>query len=232
MKLIPQDVKLPVTNIDIGPQQKKRTKHSALFPNSIRALICGPSAAGKTNLMIHLITNPNGLKFENLYVYSKSLYQPKYEYLTDIMKSVPEITYETFSNTNEVMSPEDVKENSVFIFDDVICDKQENMKNYFSMGRHKSVDCFYLCQTYAKVPKHLIRDNANFIILFKQDEMNLRHVYQDHVSPDITWDKFLCICNKVWNEKHSFVTVDKESDLNNGRFRKGFDYFVDIKSLC
>lgn len=180
---------------------------------------------------MHLITNPNGLKFENLYVYSKSLYQPKYVYLSDIMKTVPEICYETFSNTAEVLPPESVKENSVFIFDDVICDKQENMKNYFSMGRHKSVDCFYLCQTYAKVPKHLIRDNANIIILFKQDELNLKHVYQDHVSPDITFDQFLCICKEVWNENHSFVTIDKESDLKNGRFRKGFDHFVDINSV-
>jgi hypothetical protein len=99
------------------------------------------------------------------------------------------------------------------------------------MGRHKSVDYFYLCQTYAKVPKHLIRDNANLIILFKQDEMNLKHVYQDHVSPDISWDQFLCLCHEVWNETHSFVMIDKESDLRNGRFRKGFDKFVDINSL-
>jgi hypothetical protein len=86
MKLIPQDVKLPVTNIKLGSTLKQRNRHSSLFPNSIRALICGPSASGKTNLMLHLITNPNGLKFENLYVYSKSLYQPKYTHLSDIMK--------------------------------------------------------------------------------------------------------------------------------------------------
>jgi hypothetical protein len=147
------------------------------------------------------------------------------------MKNIPEITYETFSNTNEVIPPDVVKENSIFIFDDVICDKQENMKNYFSMGRHRSVDCFYLCQTYAKVPKHLIRDNANVLILFKQDELNLKHVYQDHVSPDITWQQFLHLCNSIWNENHSFVTIDKDCDINKGRYRKGFDHFVDINSL-
>lgn len=230
MILKPQPVRLPVTNIEVGAKEKERSKHSSLFPNSIRALICGPSACGKTNLMIHLLTNPNGLKFENLYVYSKSLYQPKYTYLTDILKSVPEISYETFSNTNEVIAPQDVKENSIFIFDDVICDKQENMKNYFSMGRHKAVDCFYLCQTYTKVPKHLIRDNANLIILFKQDDLNLKHVYLDHISPDITFEQFKCICSKVWNENYSFVTVDKESKLQEGRFRKGLDHYIEISS--
>jgi len=42
------------------------------------------------------------------------------------------------------------------------------------MGRHKNIDSFYLCQTYS--PKHLIRDNANFIIMFKQDDLNMRHI--------------------------------------------------------
>ncbi|KYQ48820.1 hypothetical protein ALC60_12125 [Trachymyrmex zeteki] len=42
------------------------------------------------------------------------------------------------------------------------------------MGRHAHVDCFYLCQTYAKISKHLIRDNANLLILFKQDKKLLR----------------------------------------------------------
>ncbi|EZA55673.1 hypothetical protein X777_04182 [Ooceraea biroi] len=35
------------------------------------------------------------------------------------------------------------------------------MREHFSMGRHSLVDCFYLCQTYARIPKHLLRDNAN-----------------------------------------------------------------------
>jgi Poxvirus A32 protein len=231
MKLVAQDVRLPITNLDFGANELARTRHSPLFPNNVRMLIVGTSGCGKTNVMVHMITNPNGLRFKNIYIYSKSLYQPKYLYLAEILKNVPEINYETFSNTNEVLPPGDVREDSLFIFDDVICDKQENMKNYFSMGRHKNVDCFYLSQSYAKVPKLLIRENANVLILFKQDEMSMKHVYQDHVSPDISFAKFLQMCNKIWNEKYSFVMIDKESNLNDGRYRKGLDQYVDISSL-
>jgi hypothetical protein len=226
MKLIAQQDKLPILNNDVDSSIPQRTKHSPLLPNSIRALLCGPSASGKTNMMMCLLTSPHGLKFENLYVFSKSLYQPKYIQLEEIMNSIPEITYETFNNTSAVLPPEEAKENSVFIFDDVICDKQDNMRNYFSMGRHRAVDSFYLCQTYAKVPKHLIRDNANLICLFKQDDLNLRHVYQDHVSPDVTFEQFKKICQLCWTEPHSFITIDKECDITNGRYRKGFDKFV------
>jgi hypothetical protein len=227
MKLVKQQVTLPIKNFDCGIEVG-RLKNGPLLPNSIRALICGPSGAGKTNLMFCLLTDRNGLKFENVYVYSKSLYQPKYIQLAEIMKDIKEVSYETFSNTCEVLPPDKAKTNSVFIFDDVICDKQENMKLYFSMGRHRLVDSFYLCQTYTKVPKHLIRDNANIIILFKQDELNLKHVYQDHVSPDITFEEFKKICKVCWDGKHSFLTIDKESDVTKGKFRKNLDEFVTI----
>jgi hypothetical protein len=125
------------------------------------------------------------------------------------------------------VSPEEASYNSVFIFDDVMCDQQQKMREFFSMGRHKQIDCFYLCQSYAKVPKHLIRDNTNFIILFKQDELNLKHVYDDHVSPDITFEEFKKVCRMCWEKKYDFLTIDKTRDLQNGRFRIGFDRFIE-----
>ena len=60
------------------------------------------------------------------------------------------------------------------------------MRDYFSMGRHNEIDCFYLCQTYARGPKHLIRDNANVLIVFKKDDMNLTHIYVNQVEPKLS----------------------------------------------
>jgi len=62
-------------------KRRKIYRHGIVLclPNTIRALIVGPSNCGKTNIMLSLIENPNGLKFENVYIVSKSLYQPKYE---------------------------------------------------------------------------------------------------------------------------------------------------------
>lgn len=76
------------------------------------------------------------------------------------------------------------------IFDDVACENQTNIRNYFAMGRHKQIDSFYLTQTYSKIPKQLIRDNANFLIIFKQDDIHLKHIFGEHVSTDIHWLKF------------------------------------------
>lgn len=111
----------------------------------------------------------------------------------------------------------------------MICDKQNNIKSYFCMGRHRNIDCFYLTQTFTRVPKHLIRDNTNFIILFKQDDMNLRHIYNDYaVACDMKFDEFRKMCSMCWREKYGFFVIDLESEPNNGRYRKGFDNFIQI----
>ena len=92
------------------------------------------------------------------------------------------------------------------------------------MGRHKNVDCFYLCQSYAHNQKHLVRDNVNLLIIFRQDDVNLKHLYEDHVNSDMTFTQFKDLCVKYWrDEKYGFFMIDKDSSINGKRYRKGFD---------
>jgi type IV secretory pathway VirB4 component len=63
MKLVKQQVTLPIKNFDTGIEAK-RSKNGPLLPNSIRALICGPSGAGKTNLMFCLLTDQMDLNLK------------------------------------------------------------------------------------------------------------------------------------------------------------------------
>lgn len=230
IQIIKQRIKLPVKNIEVGVNSEKAySKHGALLPNSIRCIVCGPSNCGKTNVMISLLESPNGLRFENLYVYAKSLFQPKYEYLKHLMASIKGIGCYMFSSNENVIPLEEVKPNSIFIFDDVICDKQNNIRAYFCMGRHKGVDCFYLSQSYAHIPKHLIRENANFLILFKQDDTSLKHVFNDFgISTDMTFDTFKNICLECWSKKYGFIVIDSERESNDGKYRLQFDNFISI----
>lgn len=201
-------------------------KHGPLLPNTIRCLICGPSNCGKTNVAISLLESPNGVRFENVYVYSKSLHQPKYKYLEALLDNVENVNYFSYSNNTDIISPNEALPNSVFIFDDVACDKQDVIREYFAMGRHSQVDCLYLCQSYARIPKHLIRDNANFLILFKQDVANLRHIYNNHVNNDMTFENFCEFCMRCWHNKYGFSVIDKDSPVFDGRYRRGFNEFL------
>lgn len=225
-----QTLKLPVVNIDkmVGDQNHGCKRHGNLLPNSIRAVFCGPSGCGKTNALLSLIMHPNGLKFDNIYIYSKSLNQPKYRFLEELLKPIPGMEYHAFNDREQVICPDEAKPNSLMIFDDIACEKQDSLKSFFCMGRHKLVDSFYLCQSYAQVPKHLVRDNINFLVIFQQDEMNLKHIYNDHVNTDMPFEKFKNLCLQCWNSSdHGFIVIDKNSSMNQGRFRKGFDrYYI------
>lgn len=235
MQFVKQPTTIVVNNIEGRAYIKKEIvnshKHGVLLPNSIRCIICGPSNCGKTNVLISLLEDPNGLRFENIYLYSLSLYQPKYVYLQHLFEQISEIGFFTFSSNDEVIPPDNAKPNSLFIFDDVITQKQNNIKSYFCMGRHNNIDCFYLTQSYAHIPKHLIRENANFIILFKQDDLSLKHVYSDFgLSADMSFDMFRNMCKACWSQKYGFLVLDSDRAVDNGKYRKGFDNFIKIES--
>lgn len=228
MKLVPQRQKFKVV---LGEGDKKPThhKHGVLLPNSIRAAICGPSGCGKTCIMVSLLYDTHGLRFENVYLFCKTLFQPKYQELESLINSIPGMSYNGSADTITPLS--DVKSNSVMIFDDVSCECQTEIRNVYCMGRHKGVDSFYLTQTYTSVPKHLLRDNLNFIVLFKQDLLNMKHVYDDHVAGDMSFPAFQHLCSEAWDEPHSYLVIVKDFHLNEGRYRKGFDcFFKDINT--
>ena len=232
IKCIKQPILLPVKNFDESIPHSSSSnceRHGELLPNTIRAIFAGPSNCGKTNALFALLLNPNGLHFENVYIYSKSLNQPKYAFLSNLLNSVEGIGYFPYNDHETVISPNDAKSNSVMIFDDVACEKQDHIRSFFCMGRHNFIDSFYLCQTYTRIPKHLIRDNCNFLCLFKQDEMNLKHVYYDHINTDMKYEKFKKLCLSCWNnDKYGFIVIDKDRKLNDGRYRKGFDNFINL----
>ena len=216
---VQQKTKFPIKKF----QNKKEDKHvhSDLFPNCIRAIVCGPSNSGKTVLMFNLIVQKDGVKFTNIYIISQSLEQEKYKKIKEIFNDLAEVKLIMSSDCD--ITPKDVEKGSMVVFDDV--QHNPNIADFFAMGRHRKLNCFYLCQTYSKIPKQLIRDNANFIILFRQDDLNLKHVYNNHVGNDFTFQEFKNLCNECWKEDYGFLVIDKERPLNNGRYRCMIDRF-------
>lgn len=225
MKFVKQPQSFQINTI-CNDFSKNGFRHGELLPDSVRCIICGPSNCGKTNLLIGLLIHENGLKFQNIYVYSKTMYQPKYMFLEKVLQLVPNISLHKYQGSEEVLKVQDAKPNSIIIFDDVACENQNNMRDYFAMGRHKYIDCFYLNQTYSKIPKQLIRDNANLIIVFKQDEINLKHIYEEHVNTDMSWLEFREMCTKIWNRPFDYVVINKDCSKNNGGYRNKLDTFV------
>lgn len=132
-----------------------------------------------------------------------------------------------FETSEDVPDPRELssKKNNLMIFDDLQLEKQNKCETYYIRGRHSNVDCFYLAQNYFKLPRQTIRENANFICLFPQDQKNINHIYNDHVSTDMSKEEFRKLCKKAWDQSHGFVVVDLASKKTNGKYRCGFDTF-------
>lgn len=86
MQFAKQQISIPIGNFDERTCNKtsETKRHSTLLPNNLRCIIAGPSGCGKTNVLMSMIESEHGLKFENLYVYSKTLDQDKYKYLCEM----------------------------------------------------------------------------------------------------------------------------------------------------
>lgn len=204
-------------------------KHGSLLPNTLRCIISGPSNCGKTNVVFNLLTQTNGLCFNNVYIFSKSLNQPKYQLLEKVLNDVEEIGFYKYNANEDIIEPNNAKPYSIFIFDDVSCEKHDVIKTYFAFGRHNNIDSIYIGQTYSKIPKQLIRDNVNLLVVFKQDDTNLKHIHVDHVGSDMTFEKLKDICKIAWKEKYGFLVICTDNAMDNGRYRIGFDHFIVIK---
>jgi len=218
MKLVKSKQELTLPLIETL-HNNESVKHGQLLPNQIRALITGPSGSGKTNVMIGLLIHPHGLQYQNVCLISKTAFQPLYDDIQTIINGIPGMS---FTCNDE----EEFKPDSIVIFDDVAPESFQQLQNCFSFGRHSKIDVFYLVQTYVYCPRTQVRVNANVIILFKQDERNLRTVFNDHVIGDMSFSTFKEMCQTAWNDHpFSFLTIVKDFPLNDGRYRTGLDKF-------
>lgn len=199
-------------------------KKSTLLPANVRAIICSPSHGGKTTIMLSLLESVNGLKFLNLYLFSPSINQPKYVRLYQVLSRVPGLG--VFFNPD--VSQLDILPFSCVVLDDCQAGSMylDLISRLFSHGRHSNIDVFYLVQSYAKVPKHLIRDNCNLICALRQDSRNLSHIFQDHCFGDMDYPRFLSMTRQIWQKPFGFLVISTECDINSGKYRCGFDTFV------
>ena len=108
-------------------------------------------------------------------------------------------------------------------------------EDYFTRGRHNNVNVIYIAQSYHQLPRHTIRQNSNFFVLFNQDNTALSHIYQDCFPGDndiLPYQKFKNISNKIWDDdNYNFITIDLTRNINQGKYRKIFnDYWIPLET--
>ena len=137
-----------------------------------------------------------------------------------------DITANFFTNCELIPDPSELDQDkkNLLILDDCYLGKQNKAEAYYSRGRHNNCDTIFLSQNYFRLPRQSIRENCNFLMLFKQDTRNIKHIHADHCS-EIVFEEFRDFCNEVWKTRHAFVTIDLTSNIENGKFRKNLSTF-------
>ena len=83
----------------------------------------------------------------------------------------------------------------------------------------------YKPQSYFRLPRQIIRENANLFLPFPKKGKILSHIYQDLCSADdLSFDMFNLMCSDWWRTgKHNFITIDLSKPINDGKYRKNFN---------
>ena len=122
--------------------------------------------------------------------------------------------------------PQEYENNSIIILDDL---NQKEINNdkiqaMFKRGRHNNLSLFIIRQDYYELPKRTIRCNGNIFHLFKPNNyLDVRNIYQDKASMDMTLDEFKYLTSTCWNKNYQPLTIDMTKDKYQGRCRLGLN---------
>ena len=94
----------------------------------------------------------------------------------------------------------------------------------FKRSRHNNSSIFFISQEYYESPKKTTRINGNIYRIFKPNNFrDVRNLYQDKASLDMTKKEFKKLTSICWNEKHQPPTFDMTKDRYRGCYGLGLN---------
>ena len=164
---------------------------------------------------IHI--NPNTLNEEDILI--EEIVKKK-----DIEKSDTEI--ETYESIEKLRFPQEYEDGGIITLDD-LNEKEMNdprVQAMFKRSRDNNLSIFIISQHYYDIPKKTIRANDNIYHKIKPNKfLDVRNIYQDNASMDMTLDEFKYLTSTCWNEKYQPLTIDMTKDKFCGRYRLGLN---------
>ena len=127
----------------------------------------------------------------------------------DFEKSDTEI--ETYESIEKLRFPQEYDDGGIFKLDDL---NEKEMKDprvqaMFKRSRHNILSLFIISQDYYELSKKTIRANGNKCHIFKPNNfLDVRNIYQDKASMDMTLNEFRYLTSTCWNELYQPITYD------------------------
>ena len=97
---------------------------------------------------------------------------------------------------------------SIIVFDDMLDSNQKLIDPFFTRGRHRDCDVYYLVQSYFDLPKRTIRNNLNIVVLLKQTLKDVENLYCDIAGFDMSFDEWKIICKDAWCDEYNYLKIN------------------------
>jgi len=224
----------------------KKALHPLLIPPKSRVIIVGGSGCGKTNFLVNALVKPQ-IKYEKIYMYSKNLHQPKYQFLhkellntefilnkgARVKKREPFKIIEAWSDDiNDLISLDELKKkkeylNLIVIDDFPILNKQQEkaVTKLYTMARHYGATVIYLQQLYFQLNRG-IRNNLTHIIIFNNNNKKEKELLSRELGANLDSGEFSRIYNKILSKKYNWMMIDNTHDDINKMYREGYTKFL------
>ena len=164
-----------------------------------RMLIIGPAGSEKTNALLNLIQKQDNKNLINkIYLYTKDLSEPKYQFLikkcedADLKNLNDPSAFIEYSNTmDDVYANIDGynprrKRKILILFDDMIADIMTNkkfqaiIKELFIRCRKVNTYLVFITQFFFRVPKDVRLNPAHYLIMKIHNTRELKQIAIDH----------------------------------------------------
>jgi GTPase SAR1 family protein len=159
--------------------------------------------------------------------------------IPDYKKAIPMIAYEipdydkshievvTYEDSSDIPSPKMLQKEgmkTLVIVDDMMTEDQKPISRMFTHGRPFNISVIYLSQSYFELHRRTIRLQANFLILFELNELDIQNIYKDLCSRDFAgFHEFDLIMRDVFKEQYSFFSINRDERDVSKKYLKKFE---------
>lgn len=237
------------------PIEKVRNDNKTALQHPSRTIVAGMSGAGKTNLVMNALFNPeHKMTFDKVIICSKMANtEDKYKWLKDrlekIAEQIAEATGEeipelvkSYNNLDDLPPVQELAtpiaeggdEQIILILDDFMKETTTDKKNipklldYFIIGRKYNVSVIILTQKYHAINLEM-RAQCRYWVLFGVTSRELDQIYRDLPVLGLDTKEFKKMFNENVVEDHSLIIVDKLHPDVDKRVRTDWDKYVDLK---
>ena len=238
----PYKVRVFQTDKDDNEEQPRACK-IGIFPPKLErfhTLVIGRSGSGKTNVLLHMLTEPNllGNVFEpkNIFLFSavkpdpsltKALKIPKKNVITDFDDDKVLKMFKSLESTVETKGWSSAPR-TLWLFDDILSKKKflrgRAIAQIATAGRHAKLSYLALSQYWKSLPP-VLRTNASYIIYFSANESENVKFADEQCPSFMSKKEFLRLIEHCTREPYSFMALNTLAKKGN-EIRKGFNDIV------